>query len=192
MHFNMSGTAVNAECIVRQYALDKAIISDPNQKIPVLTIELLGDIADWSKTLSTPLTYGKMESSAGGAGTYSGLRPKTGRKKKAVAAAAGSRIEDMADGVEVEAAAPTPKKSRKRTKKGATDEAAAVEAAEEIVSAPILADADPDPSELDEYEAPAVFDVEEPVTATEEPAPTTAEDRAERRRQRKALLAGKA
>lgn len=122
VHFNMSGTAINAECINRQYALDTKEITDPNQRPGVMTLERMKAIVEWSERLSDPLTYGNMVTAAGGAGTYSGLKPKTGRKKKAVAAAPGSQIQDMADD---EAAAVAtdgeaeakPKKSRSRKPK---------------------------------------------------------------------------
>src|SRR5678810_1027581 len=103
IHQNLSGAAVTSECIVRQYALDKGLITDPvTGRLPVATIEMWEEIVAWSKSLATPLTYGKMESAAGGAGTYSGLRPKTGRKKKVAPAAPGSQIQDMAEGETVE------------------------------------------------------------------------------------------
>jgi hypothetical protein len=56
-----------------------------------------------------------MLTAAGGSGTYSGGRVKTGRKKKAVAAAPGSRIEDMAEGEVIEE---TPKAKKGRKSKG--------------------------------------------------------------------------
>jgi hypothetical protein len=111
MHYNLGATEINAACLNRQYALDKGEITDPDQKVPVLTIERMGDISEWGKALSTPPTYGKMVSAAGGVGTYSGLRVPTGRKKKAVAAAAGEKIEDIA--ASVEAPAPKARKGRK-------------------------------------------------------------------------------
>lgn len=99
IHQNLSGIAVNDECITRQYALDQGLMTDPNGRLPIHlgSPEGMGDIATWAASLSTPITYGKMLSSAGGAGTYAGLRPKTGRKKKIVAAAPGAQIQDMAD-----------------------------------------------------------------------------------------------
>jgi hypothetical protein len=109
IHFNMGATAVNSECLNRQYSLDVGEMANPNDRLPVMTLERMGAIFKWGKALATPPSYGKMESAAGGAATYSGLRPKTGRKKKAVAAAAGERIEDIAGSVE--APAPKGKKS---------------------------------------------------------------------------------
>lgn len=120
IHQNLSGAAVNAECITRQYALDTGLMTDPNGRLPVLTVEMMGEIATWATTLSAPLTYGKMVSAAGGAGTYAGLRPKTGRTKKATAAAPGAQIQDMAEGVEVPAepssAAETKTRKNRKTK----------------------------------------------------------------------------
>lgn len=118
MHFNMAASAVNALCIVMQYAVDKGIVTDPvHQKAPVLTIELMDDVAAWAKTLASPITYGGMLTAAGGTGTYSAGRPKTGRKKKATAAAPGSQIQDMAADETVDAVAEgeaAPKKRRGR------------------------------------------------------------------------------
>lgn len=120
IHFSMSGTAINAECLTRQYAVDKGLMTDPNGRLPVLTLEMMKEIHDWGISLSVPPTYGKMESAAGGAATYSGLRPKTGRKKKVQAAGPGAQIQDIADGIEVELdddevvpVAPKAKKTRK-------------------------------------------------------------------------------
>lgn len=194
VHFNMSGTAINAECIVRQYALDKAIITDPNQKTPVLTIEMMGEISDWAKSLATPLSYGKMESAAGGAGTYSGLRPKTGRKKKAVAAAPGSQIQDMAANEDIEpidGEAPAPKKGKGKGKsrKAKTASVVAPETTTEDEEIALLVEAEPAENGHEDIE-----EVEEPVAvaAAPTPLPTADAEREERRRrraERKALAA---
>jgi hypothetical protein len=120
LHMNLTAAAINAECLTRQYALDTGIMTDPMGRLPVLTLEMMGDINAWGKALADPPKYGKMESGAGGAATYAAMRPKTGRKKKAVAAAAGAKIEDLATEVTVETAAtaePTGKKV-KQGKKG--------------------------------------------------------------------------
>jgi hypothetical protein len=120
MHFNMGATAVNAECVNRQYSVDIGEMTDPNAALPVLTLERMQKIVEWAARLSSPISYGKMASAAGGASTYSGLRPKTGRKKKAVAAAAGSKIEDLAseeaEAISEETPAPT-KAKRSKTRK---------------------------------------------------------------------------
>jgi hypothetical protein len=108
-HFNMGASAVNAECLNRQFSVDVGEIASPNDRLPVMTLDRMERIVAWGKALTTPPSYGKMESAAGGAATYSAARPKTGRKKKAVAAAAGERIEDIAGSVE--APAPKGKKS---------------------------------------------------------------------------------
>lgn len=212
VHFNMSGTAINAECINRQYSLYKGIIASPNDHLPVMTLETMKEILDWVITLSTPITYGKMVSASGGAGTYSGLRPKTGRKK-VVAAAPGAQIQDMADGESVEGAtspavkAKKPRKSRKN--------AAATVVADEMseLEASAVADVTDDGDEMlldevsDSDESDDAVEVAEEIMASapvvdEEADPESAETlengavdpreaRAERRRARKALLAGK-
>jgi hypothetical protein len=128
LHMNLTAAAINAECLTRQYALDTGIMTDPMGRLPVLTLEMMGDINDWGMTLAEPPKYGKMESGAGGAATYAAMRPKTGRKKKAVAAAAGAKIEDLATEVTVETAAtaePTGKKV-KQGKKGKKPKASKV------------------------------------------------------------------
>lgn len=102
IHQNLSAAAVNAECLTRQYAMDTGLMTDPNARLPVLTLEMMKDIYEWGERLATPPTYGKMDSSAGGASTYAGLRPKTGRKTRATAAAPGSQIQDVAKTIEVE------------------------------------------------------------------------------------------
>jgi hypothetical protein len=188
----MGGTAINAECLNRQYSLDTGDMSNPNDRLPVLTVERMGDIFEWSKTLATPPTYGKMDSAAGGAGTYSGLRPKTGRKKKIAPAAPGAQIQDMAEGEAIDASEgpAKPKKTRKGKSKavlesptttvdvdengeivttvnGEADQAISYEEAEAIVSGAVV----PEPAENDEQKARA--------------------DRAARRAERKKLLAGK-
>lgn len=122
MHFNMGQSAINGECINRQYSVDVGEITDPvTEKPGVLTAERWIEVGNWLMGLSDPITYGNMVSAAGGAGTYSSLRPKTGRKKKAVAAAPGSRIEDMAEGEVIEPAdgglVPQPKKGKGRKSK---------------------------------------------------------------------------
>lgn len=125
IHFSMSGTAINAECLTRQYAVDRGLMTDPNGRLPVLTLEMMKEIHDWGTSLSVPPTYGKMESAAGGAATYSGLRPKTGRKK-ALAADPGTQIQDIAEGIDLEdeevvPVAPKAKKARKSKAKTATE-----------------------------------------------------------------------
>lgn len=102
IHQNLSAAAVNAECLTRQFALEVGLMADPNARLPVLTLEMMKDIYDWGSRRATPPTYGKMDSSAGGASTYAGLRPKTGRKTKAAPAAPGSQIQDLAQDVEIE------------------------------------------------------------------------------------------
>lgn len=161
IHFSMSGTAINAECLVRQYAVDKGLMSDPNGRLPVLTLEMMQDIYIWGIGLATPPTYGKMESAAGGAATYSGLRPKTGRKKKALAADPGTQIQDIADGIEVNLddeevvpVAPKAKKSRKPKVQPAVEE-------------------------LEEYSDSALTTVEEPVFVGEVPLDEYVEQQAE-------------
>jgi hypothetical protein len=130
VHFSMPGLLQNVECLTRQYCVDKGIMSDPFQRIPVGGLEILNDVVTWAGTLATKPTYGRMESAAGGAGTYASLRPKTGRKKKAIAAGEGEKIEDMAAKVAIDA--PKTKKSRKAEAK--TEAQAALAEAEEIVT----------------------------------------------------------
>ena len=121
LHQNLSSFAVDSECQARMYGVEKGLMASPFDRIPAHlgTPEGLAEIGEWGKTIAD-YTYGKMVSAAGGAGTYAGLKPKTGRRKKAVAAPVGSRIEDMAEGEDIdlldeeEATAPVkPKKSRK-------------------------------------------------------------------------------
>lgn len=193
LHFNMGATAVNAECMVRQYALDNGLMTDPNGRLPVLTLEMMGQINDWGSKLSTPLTYGKMESSAGGAATYSGMRPKTGRKKKAVAAAPGAQIQDIAneEASNIEAPAEKPKRVRKPKVVATT-------------TSPDDTDSEAyNPNEvLATYDAPvegatinpeplAVIEEAEAVAASADDAETARAERAAKRAARKALLAGK-
>lgn len=200
IHQNLSGAAVNSECIIRQYALDKGIMSDPFANLPVATIELWEDIVAWAKSLATPITYGKMASAAGGAGTYAGLRPKTGRKKKVAPAAAGAQIQDIADGVTVEEETPA-KSKRSRKGKGKVLETPAttintddegnvvttVEAATEELTedeqAAFAAIMGTPTVEINGHEAELT-----PTEDAEQPMDAAAE-RAERRRRRKELLA---
>lgn len=189
MHFNMGGTAVNAECLNRQYSVDVGEMPDPNATLPVLTLERMKKIVEWAEKLATPVSYGKMASAAGGASTYSGLRPKTGRKKKVVPASAGSKIEDMADEesavVAEESEAPSKaKKSRKGKGKAAKTAAPVVADAE-------MADADDDISE-DGEAVEAVAEAEEIIEEASAPAADPDEaaraERAARRARRKELL----
>jgi hypothetical protein len=183
----MSGTAVNAECLTRQFSLDTGLMTDPNGRLPVLTLEMMADIVAWAKTLASPPTYGKIESAAGGAGTYSGLRVKTGRKKKVVPAAPGAQIQDMAadeEGVVAESETPVKtKKSRKGKGKTTVIVSPAVDASEEIVL-------DSEATNGSNAEDPAE-DVASAVEASVPDEEQARKDRAERRAARKALLAGK-
>jgi hypothetical protein len=196
VHFSMPGLLQNVECLTRQYAVDKGIMSDPFQRIPVGGLEILNDVVTWAESLATKPTYGRMESAAGGAGTYAALRPKTGRKKKAVAAGEGEKIEDMAAKVAIDAPVGKTKKSGKRAPKNMTEAIAAVEAAEEIVK--------PKKSRKDKTEAPVEVTQEvepinmngaaeegQPTESAESPEDEKARRRAERAARRQALL-GKA
>jgi hypothetical protein len=202
IHFNMGATAVNSECLNRQYSLDVGEMANPNDRLPVMTLERMGAIFEWGKALTTPPSYGKMESAAGGAATYSGLRPKTGRKKKAVAASAGERIEDIAGSVE--APAPKGKKGKGKGKRAAasaeasvevggtapsTDEASAVAAAEQIV-APKKGKGKKAPASGAEIEVTEI-PTENGVAVSKDTAEESEADRRRRERQerRKALLA---
>lgn len=183
LHQNGAGIEVNAACLARQYALDSGKMANPFDKIPVYlaTIEGLKEIVDWAQALSTPPSYGKMASAAGGAGTYAGMRPKTGRKKKAVAAAAGSKIEDLAS-EEAEALAeeaPAPVKAKRGRKPKAPK-----------VVAPIVVAEDDEIEDLDEDEVIAEAEeiLEEPVAPVVDPQETARAEREERRRRRKELL----
>lgn len=200
IHQNLSAAAVNAECMTRQYALDTGMMTDPNGRLPVLTLEMMGDINAWGLGLSIPLTYGKMASSAGGASTYAGLRPKTGRRKKVVAAAPGSQIQDMADeeseaimvngdeGVTVK-----PKRVRKpKIVARPASDFADVEEIDEAVSNGVVPLPEILMHQMDEDDAAAVAPE---ATSEQDEAPVEAEEqarqsRAERRAARKALLAG--
>jgi hypothetical protein len=185
VHFNMGATAVNAECLNRQYSLDVGEMTDPSARLPVLTIERMKEIVEWAGALASPPTYGKMESAAGGAGTYSGLRVKTGRKKKVVPAAPGAQIQDMAadeEGAVAESETPVKaKKSRKGKGKTTVIVSPTVDASEEIVL-------DADGIELTNGKDTVAEQAVEASVPDEEQA---RKDRAERRAARKALLAGK-
>lgn len=103
MHMNLPAATVNFECFMRQYWTDVGVITDPlNQRLPVWALKDLKDATTWADDLATPILYGKMESAAGGSGTYASVRPKADpkpageRAKKRKAAAKGERIEDLA------------------------------------------------------------------------------------------------
>lgn len=192
LHQNLSAAAVNAECMTRQYALDNGMMTDPNGRLPVLTLEMMGDINAWGLGLSAPLTYGKMASSAGGASTYAGLRPKTGRRKKVVAAAPGSQIQDMADeepsimvngdeGVTV-------KPKRVRKPKTINPVTAELDAIDESLSNGYASDSVPETDDAPASSVEATSEQDEAPVADSEEA---RQSRAERRAARKALLAGK-
>jgi len=201
----MPGTLINVECIYRQYLMDTGILNDPNQRTPLGTLETLREIVAWTETLATPISYGKMETGAGGIATYSGLRPKAPpRVKKAKAAAPGERIEDMADGVvavdeDGNIITPAPKRRGRKPKAKAgyaeyteafaeaTENGDAIGTAE-VAETAALTDEIPE-----EYEAqPPVAKVEQPETnGTEEASASSLSDRQARRAARKAALAGK-
>jgi hypothetical protein len=175
--------------------MDKGDITDPNQRPPVLTIERMGDIFNWGQTLATPVTYGGMVHSAGGAGTYSASRPKTGRKKKAVAAAPGSQIQDMADEEAAAVAATKPKSKRKSKGLKVTRVQAHKDGSitSESVDAEIVNGVAVPVDELPQEEA-AVAEAEEILAESPFEAPSADEDaareaRAEKRRLRKEKLA---
>jgi hypothetical protein len=187
VHFNMGATAVNAECLNRQYSLDVGEMTDPSARLPVLTIERMKDIVEWAAALASPPTYGKMESAAGGAGTYSGLRVKTGRKKKVAPAAPGAQIQDMAADEAInadESEAPVKaKKSRKGKGKTTVIVSPTVDASEEMVLDPEATNGSDVVEQAEEVAATAEANVPNEEQARK--------DRAERRAARKALLAGK-
>lgn len=165
IHQNLSAAAVNAECLTRQFAMDTGLMTDPNGRLPVLTLEMMKDIADWGLRLSVPPTYGKMDSAAGGASTYAGLRPKTGRKTKAVAAAPGSQVQDLAKDIEIEdfdedeevlpaapSVAPAQKAKTAKKAKAAPVIEAVLDPTEKEVTAPVAV---ADPTKLTPKEASA-------------------------------------
>jgi hypothetical protein len=186
MHMNLPAATVNFECFMRQYWTDTGVITDPlSQRLPVWTVEDLENAIAWSKTLATPITYGKMESAAGGSGTYSSTRPKADpkekseRPKKRKAAAAGERIEDMVsevadDGgdlgsIDGEAPADPVKEGKsKRSRKNKAPLAAVAEATLEVNEEPVISFED---------------------TAEEPPADLEAE-RERKRAERRRILAG--
>ena len=190
MHFNEGITSVNAKCIMMQYAVDKGLVTDPlHQKAPALTHENWDEVGDWIKSLATPITYGNMLTAAGGAGTYSALRPKTGRKKKVKAAAPGSQIQDMAADEDVlldEATPPTKGKKGKGKKAKAPKAPVAVDLVDDEAIDPNIA------AEATNGHDEAAVDAEPeaPVAAASDDNEAARAARAERRRQRKALLAG--
>lgn len=191
MHFNMGATAVNAECLNRQYSVDIGEMTDPNAALPVLTLERMQKIVEWAARLSSPISYGKMVSAAGGASTYSGLRPKTGRKKKAVAAAAGSKIEDLAS-EEAEALAekaPAPTKTKRgRKAKAAPPAVVAADFEDDTLDRSVNVVEQSDDLDEEEVVAEAEEILEEPAAPVVDPQETARAEREERRRRRKELL----
>jgi len=114
IHFSMPGGLQNVECIARQYYVDKGDIADPYERLPIFGLDELKLMFDWSGTLKTPLSYGRMESAAGGPGTYAAQRPPAEKRpKKQAAAAKGEKIEDIAAGVEQPAGKPKRGRPRK-------------------------------------------------------------------------------
>lgn len=100
VHFSMPGSLQNMECILRQYGVSTGAMSDPFQRIPLLPAITLAAAAEWAAKEGK--TYGRMESAAGGSGTYTSLRPKVApedRKPRARKAGKGEKIEDMAAAV---------------------------------------------------------------------------------------------
>lgn len=103
MHMNLPAATVNFECFMRQWYVDTGVITDPiNQRLPLWGLDDLKNAVAWAESLARPITYGKMESAAGGSGTYASTRPKADpkpagtRAKKRKPAEAGERIEDLA------------------------------------------------------------------------------------------------
>lgn len=105
VHFSMPGGLQNVECAMRQWYKDTGVIADPYARLPIYGLTDVASMLDWNQSLATPITYGRMESAAGGAGTYASLRPKAdpkpagSRAKKRKAAEKGERIEDLAGAV---------------------------------------------------------------------------------------------
>lgn len=170
VHFSMPGSLQNLECLLRQMYVDQGIIADPFARLPVGGIDQVREVVTWYDSLRTPVTYGRMESAAGGAGTYSALRPKSDptekkpRAKKQKAAEAGEKIEDLAKTV-----ASTDTGEVKAAKKGKSKKQAA-------------------PSRDEQREQLKQHAV--PVSA---PSPAASQaDRDERQAKRRALLLGKA
>lgn len=160
IHFSMPGGLQNTECIMRQFYLDKGEIKTPYDRLPLFGIDDLANAIEWARSLATPITYGRMLTAAGGSGTYSSLRPKTGRKKKTVPAAPGAQIQDMAEEEaaaatsepgegDLEATTETPKKRRGRKAKTTTPTNGTVSKAKPKARAKAEA---PVPDEVDEIE----------------------------------------
>lgn len=182
MHMNLPTGTVNFECFMRQFWTDIGVITDPLlQRLPVWTVDDLEHAVAWSKTLATPITYGKMESAAGGAGTYAAAKPKappkekSERPKKRTAAEKGERIEDFAaevadenDGMDLGSISETPAKNDTRTRSRKR------KAREEVV-APV---GTPDGN------------VDIVVVVDEEPAVDLEAERERKRAERRAILAG--
>jgi hypothetical protein len=131
-----------------------------------------------------------MLTAAGGSGTYSGGRVKTGRKKKAVAAAPGSRIEDMAEGEVIEGETPAPKAKKGRKSKGPKVPTTFSQVADEGVTAVLVegvAEATNGHDEAVMEEAP----ITAPVILEENNDEAARAERAARRAARKAEQAAK-
>jgi hypothetical protein len=197
MHMNLPAATVNFECFMRQYWTDTGAITDPlTQRLPVWTIDDLKNAVAWSETLSTPITYGKMESAAGGSGTYASTRPKappkekSERPKKRKAAEAGERIEDLAAEVadenddmdlgSISEEAPAEGSKRKRSRKGKDLKVTPTVTGEDFSAGVItLEDA-----AAEAYEGPT----EEPPV--EEPAIDLEAERERKRAERRRILSG--
>jgi hypothetical protein len=125
-HFSMPGGLQNTECIMRQFYVDNGTLENPYQRLPVFTLQDLKAAVEWADDLKQPISYGRMESAAGGSGTWSSIKkaataasgtatPK--RAKKIKPAAAGEKIEDLAEEV---APATTSARPQRKSKAAAT------------------------------------------------------------------------
>ena len=194
VHFSMPGGLQNVECIMRQWYLDNEVIKTPNDRLPLYGLDDLAEAVEWAKDLKDPITYGRMESAAGGSGTYASLRPKAEkvpdgkRKRKAKPAAAGEKIEDLAAEAEEDLAlapAAVATEEPKRRRKGR--------------AAPVEAIPEPVPATRARRTRPVAAPVVDPTVtadanAVNKPTPitTSQQEREERRAKRRALLAGNA
>lgn len=182
VHFSMPGGLQNIECVMRQWYMDTGVIAEPNARLPIYGPADVAEAQKWIETLATPISYGRMESAAGGAGTYAALRPKAepkegGRKKKVKPAEEGERIEDLTGEIEDFEATTTDEEPAKKSKKSRKNKVAISTTEDQSIGDAVQELAEADASEFQAAES-------EPVVVDE------AAEKAKRRAERRAILAG--
>lgn len=103
IHFNLGAALVNAECLFRQFYVSSGKMDDPNSRLPVFTLDTIGDMNKWKRRQEqdgVEIRYGTMETAGGAAtGSWAGLR--ASQKPEKEEAAPGTRVEDVAAAVAV-------------------------------------------------------------------------------------------